>query len=51
MKKLLSFLDTLFPLLLWMVLLVSILQNEILWSIVIILLIINDNIEKLGKGE
>lgn len=51
MKKLLVFLDTLFPLLLWVALLVSFLQEENLFIIIFILLIINVNIEKLGKVE
>lgn len=51
MKKLLSFLDTLFPLLLWLCLLLSFLQDERLYSIIFILLIINDNIEKIRKGQ
>lgn len=51
MKKLLAFLDTLFPLILWIALLFSISQDEQLYNIIFILLIINDNIEKLGKRE
>lgn len=49
MKKILEVLDTLLPIFLWIVLLLATIKQEIIYSFLIMLMIINETIDR--KGE
>lgn len=49
MKEIKNYLDDFFGILLWVVLLYTLLKNELNYSYLIMLFIINENIERLRK--
>lgn len=51
MKKFLKALDTLFPILLWSVLLLAISEGKTIYSILIMLMIINETIDRKGNSN